>query len=360
MMDLNPRLFAFSSYLGPIVNLTFDDASVLQVAAALPLGSLRYPGGATANSWNLSSGRWVWPEHEPYVNNSQYLPYVRRTDAFPMGTFTPRAYMDGIGAKLAAPPIWNLNLVTLPDPPSQLDALATMGVPVRFVELGNEVADQVPSLQAYLTTARTVTARTRELFPTAQISVIGCFNHEWTSCAARLRQEYRGGNASRLFDAVTVHKYAPTNATIMRAPTDALRRTATLAWILPVLEEIERSERHTTIRPPPSEHDHPTAATLPLPPNHCHPTTATQPMPPNHCHPTTATQPLPPNHCHPTTATQPLPHDHCHPTTATLPLPHDHCHPTTATQSLPPNHCHPTTATLPLPWSAGVETMPSS
>ena len=54
------------------------------------------------------------------------------------GTYTPRSFMRGIGAELYAPPIWNLNLVSIADPPSQLDTLRDMGVPVEYVELGNE------------------------------------------------------------------------------------------------------------------------------------------------------------------------------------------------------------------------------
>ena len=41
----------------PIVNLSYPDPSVLRVAKPARMGSLRYPGGSTANSWNLSSGR---------------------------------------------------------------------------------------------------------------------------------------------------------------------------------------------------------------------------------------------------------------------------------------------------------------
>ena len=62
--------------------------------------------------------------------------YAIRTNALPAGTYTPKQYMAGVGSTLHSAPIWNLNIVSVPDPPAQLDALKEMGVPVEFVELG--------------------------------------------------------------------------------------------------------------------------------------------------------------------------------------------------------------------------------
>ena len=41
-MAINPRFFGFSTYLGPIVNLSYSDPAVLLVAKTLRIGSLRY------------------------------------------------------------------------------------------------------------------------------------------------------------------------------------------------------------------------------------------------------------------------------------------------------------------------------
>ena len=79
-------------------------------------------------------GQGDYPAGSSYANNTALLP---------LGTYTPQAFMAGIGSTLQRPPIWNLNLVTDPDPPAQLDTLKAMGVPVEMVELGNEDADQV-------------------------------------------------------------------------------------------------------------------------------------------------------------------------------------------------------------------------
>jgi hypothetical protein len=39
---INPRLFGFSSYLGPVVNLSYSDPAVMRVARVMRIGSLRY------------------------------------------------------------------------------------------------------------------------------------------------------------------------------------------------------------------------------------------------------------------------------------------------------------------------------
>jgi len=232
---VNQRYFAFSSYIGPIVNLTFDDPAVLRVAHTLGLGSLRYPGGSTTSHWNYSSGRWV---------DTMTSSYAVRTNAFPRGTFTPDRYFasGALGRTLRVPPIWNLNLATLgkpypdniADPPGQIDTLKRMGVPVEYLELDNEKADN--PLSPYLASAEKVVARARQHFPSAKISIIGCFGAPSVSeCMAELKRRA----ASGLFDAVTMHHYGPNNGTVNAAKTDVLRRSATLA---PTLHDMRNRE----------------------------------------------------------------------------------------------------------------------
>eukprot|EP00729_Bicosta_minor_P023961 gene23961-9335_t len=145
---INPRFYAFSSYIGPVVNLTFNDPGVLRVVKTLGVGSLRYPGGSTTSSWNYSSGQWI---------DSDTGNLADRTRAFPRGTFTPDKYIEGLGGLLETPPIWNLNLATrgdgpnILDPPGQIDTLNQMAVPVKYLELDNEDADS--QLALYLASA---------------------------------------------------------------------------------------------------------------------------------------------------------------------------------------------------------------
>ena len=232
-MAINPRYWAFSSYIGPIVNLTFADPAVMRVAATLGLGSLRYPGGSTTSHWNYTSGRWT---------DRTTGMYADRTRAYPRGTFTPDAYMRGLGGTLKVPPIWNLNLATLgppslniADPPGQIDTLKRMRVPVEYLELDNEAADN--PVAPYLASAARVVARAREVFPDAKISIIGCFRVDnYTDCMAQLRAQHRVG----LFDAVTLHHYGPDSGVINQTSSDLYRRSATLA---PALSDMRKRER---------------------------------------------------------------------------------------------------------------------
>ena len=61
-----------------------------------------------------------------------------------------------------------------------------MGVPVRYLELDNEKADN--PLAPYLAAAGKVVARARAVYPDAQISVIGCFGlADLQGCHAALK-----------------------------------------------------------------------------------------------------------------------------------------------------------------------------
>eukprot|EP00049_Salpingoeca_infusionum_P003837 m.71268 g.71268 ORF g.71268 m.71268 type:complete len:531 (-) comp12292_c0_seq1:1808-3400(-) len=205
----NPRLWSFSSYQGAVVNLTYTDSGIQRLFDVFPIGSLRYPGGSIANNWNLTSGRW-------YNVTSMY---ANRTASFPEGTFTPKAMMAGLGKYLFAPPIWNLNIYSFEGEEMlmQLDALADMGVPVAYLELGNELAGGCADPE-YLTKVRPVVEYARKKFPHARIGIIGQWHspgyapQNWSSCATALNAH------SDLFDDVTVHQYAPANTSIVQHP----------------------------------------------------------------------------------------------------------------------------------------------
>lgn len=260
-LAINPHWLSFSSYLGPVVNLTYDDTAVLHVARILRIGALRYPGGETANHWDMKTGSWtggVRPE------------YAARLEGHPTGTWTPAAYMQGVGARLSGSPIWNLNLVSADDPPAQLDLLKAMRVPVEMVEIGNEDAIKfvnssfcmhewsqgvchgdgclrnascrhMSDFPAYLARATAISLRTEELFPKARLSVIGCHGLNWSNCAPRLFAAREGHVGKRaLFDAVSIHLYGPDNRTITLAADEELMRAATLAWPWRELHAMEK------------------------------------------------------------------------------------------------------------------------
>ena len=108
----------------------------------------------------------------------------------------------------------------------------------RFGRLrSNEKIDA--NLSSYLASAEPVVKRARQLFPQASVSVIGCFGVPWASCAPVLKRKFE--QKERLFDAITIHQYAPTNKSVEAvASTDVERRMVTLGAVLPSLVKMER------------------------------------------------------------------------------------------------------------------------
>lgn len=214
---INAALLSFSSYIGPIVNLSYDDPSLLRVSKILGVGSLRYPGGTPANNWNITSGRWI-----QYGGN-----LAARVLARPEGTFTPVAYMKGIGSTLRKPPIWNLNLATLPEQEmlAQVDSLKANGIPVERIELGNEKINE--DCEGYFKNVSVMVPHIRKVFPKAEIGIVGGWAAPWSGLPKWNECEQSLKDRRGLYDAVTVHMYAPGNKTLMDY-NEADRRTVTL------------------------------------------------------------------------------------------------------------------------------------
>eukprot|EP00118_Oscarella_pearsei_P014297 m.121566 g.121566 ORF g.121566 m.121566 type:complete len:83 (+) comp37755_c0_seq1:192-440(+) len=80
----------------------------MQVAMALNLGGMRYPGGTVANYWNISSGRYV--ENCSASCCSEFGNMVNR---FPIGTFTLDNMVHGMAKyTMAGKPLIDLNCLT--------------------------------------------------------------------------------------------------------------------------------------------------------------------------------------------------------------------------------------------------------
>ena len=155
---INPRFYAFSSYIGPVVNLTFDDPAVLRVVSNdsrqrrentntwccvvcshpdqfrkfrpfsydiyLPFFVLQTaPLRSTSKLIHLSIFFLSWKVKTLGVGSLRYPggsttsfwnyssgrwidsyngDLANRTRAFPRGTFTPDKYMNGLGGQLKA------------------------------------------------------------------------------------------------------------------------------------------------------------------------------------------------------------------------------------------------------------------
>lgn len=117
----------------PVHSPPWDNPAVVKAATQMKPGTLRYPGGTVANYWDWQSG-WFLPKAL-----SGFL-------SAPRSTYRLQELQIAVQAT-GAKPIYVLNMLTS-DLATQLQMLRTaksMGLPVQFVELGNEFYLSTPN-----------------------------------------------------------------------------------------------------------------------------------------------------------------------------------------------------------------------
>jgi hypothetical protein len=198
--------------------------------------SIRLFGGTTANFWNWQNGTFTESASFPGIVAGHPVPPIPLT-----------AWADAVKAG-AAVPVFDLNVLTstLSDQLAMLHAAAALGLPIRWVELGNElyvkaaVNRQVfPTGAAYGQLASTWIPAIKAAFPGVRVAICGYSylggNNTWNSS---LLSTVRGE------DAITFHTYwnpAPRGGSSGATPLDDLlvstqRRFANLVnHDLPVL-----------------------------------------------------------------------------------------------------------------------------
>lgn len=153
----------------PIHSPSWDNPNAVKAAVQFNPGTLRYPGGTVANYWDWQNG-WFLPGAPGGFLNAPHSIY--RLQELQIAIQATRAI-----------PIYVLNMLTS-DLSTQLAMLSTaqsMGLPVQFVELGNEFylrnpADYVtkfPSGADYGKMATSWIHAIRDKFPKVNIAVVG-------------------------------------------------------------------------------------------------------------------------------------------------------------------------------------------
>ena len=179
-----------------------------QAVAALRPGAIRVFGGTTANYWDWRSGKLMDVRGVP--------PRIRRVAR----EMSPIHLSDW--AQLVkdanAIPVFDLNMVTssLPDQLEMLSAADQLGMPIRRIELGNElyyrtplVARAFPSAAAYGRQASRWIAAIKARYPKAQIAAVGL---GYPPAAGDERQASWDRAVRRTLhgeDALTFHAYWP-------------------------------------------------------------------------------------------------------------------------------------------------------
>ena len=220
----SPLSFGMNDVMGTIINLSYTDPALVKSVQALGVGALRHPGGAVANYWTMANGSYVGADgtssggcsNPPHWN---YCQQQQRIAAHPPRTFSAAAFARGVGSEVAAT-VHDLNVFSMSTDRSiaELEALASAGVVITHLELGNEMyitkkyGWHFPTAQDYAAACVPVVAAAKRLFPRVRIAVVGGTGGPWN------------GNLSTqaallgVVDAVTMHHYGPPPDTVALLP----------------------------------------------------------------------------------------------------------------------------------------------
>ena len=169
-------------------------------------GTIRYPGGTIANYWDWQYGSVNQPA--TISGTGRFKPGRVRDYGFTLQT------LQGIVRETGASPVFDLNLPTstLPDQLLMLHAAQNLGIPVRYIELGNEfyLANDsylkvFPTATSYARTVAQWAPAIRAAFPEVQIAAVGSLPQDtareksWNSTLLSV--------AGADINAVTLHDY---------------------------------------------------------------------------------------------------------------------------------------------------------
>ncbi|MGB9624883.1 MAG: hypothetical protein ACPMAQ_08470 [Phycisphaerae bacterium] len=199
--ELSPAFYGFNVNL---INAgaSWRDPQLVRAVEDLFPGTLRYPGGTLANYWNWRTGELLQHPGAPGWSRGNPAPY-RLEDL--------KLAVDATGAR----PVLVLNMLTstLEEQLAMLRHASRLGLPVRFIELGNEFylsdktyIERFPTAEDYGTEATRWIDRIRKEFPEARIAAVGA--HE-TARQAERRASWnrRLIDTLRGADAIVLHVY---------------------------------------------------------------------------------------------------------------------------------------------------------
>ncbi len=228
----------------------YGEASVMNAVTSLAPGTIRYPGGAVSNYWDWQTGSVNQPPSttETASGTIKTQPGRYRTYGFTLST------LKNITRATGAVPIFDLNVMTstLHDQIQMLKTAAQMGIPIRYVELGNELylsksnyLHAFPTATAYADLVASWAPAIRAAFPNVQIAAVASVS------TTTLREQHWNSTllsvAGRDVNAVTLHDYpltsAPGNASSSPA---TLLAGASIEW-QPVERTINALPSHLSV-----------------------------------------------------------------------------------------------------------------
>jgi hypothetical protein len=186
----------------------FSAPGVVSALDAFRSGTLRYPGGTIANYWQWQPGRVEQPA-QTSADGTREMPGLAHSYGFTLGT------LHSIVQRSGTIPVFDLNVLTstLTDQLAMLKAASAMGIPVRYIELGNEFylsdsnyTDAFPTAAAYADLVKRWAPALHAAFPTADIAAVGSLpqatprEQSWNSTVLSIAGPY--------ISALTLHDYS--------------------------------------------------------------------------------------------------------------------------------------------------------
>lgn len=216
---------ALSALLGPSRSLTaplngsnldyssvgqpFSSPGVVQALQAFRSGTLRYPGGTIANYWQWQTGTVSQPAQTAGdAGQAETLPGSAHTYGFTLQT------LRSIVQETGTIPIFDLNVLTssLGDQLAMLRRASALGIPVRYIELGNELylsdstyTQAFPTAASYAALVAKWAPQIHASFPGAEIAAVGSQPQDtprersWNSTVLSM--------AGSVISALTLHDY---------------------------------------------------------------------------------------------------------------------------------------------------------
>jgi hypothetical protein len=237
----NPRQIAWVGYnLNASTKPSLSNQSFIDSIQWLEVPLLRYPGGTISQYWDWQNGR-PFPASAWAVNGGVYLnnshvsaPMV----SFPLSEY--KKLLDSLNAKAVF--VLNVHSRSMSDQMDMLRAAQNEGIPVEFVELGNElyfeIADftaRYPTAGSYAREMNVWTDSIKNIFPDSRIAITGTSTKPFLPNGNPVPLRIRTWNDSiyafyNYTDAITLHNYFRHNNTIQNPDPSQVLSSAFSEW----------------------------------------------------------------------------------------------------------------------------------
>lgn len=199
----------------------WDDPSFVEQLVWLRPQGLRFPGGTVANYYDWRTGLFVEDSslvRPRYIQANKRIPKVHGPEGYRLEAFQVAVEASG------AEPVYVVNMLTstMDEQLAWLKHAESLGLPVRYIELGNEFylpaesnVKRFPEPQDYAEEAVRWAEALREEFPDAKVAAVGCGYRGREGRAHREDGWNAGLGDLPGIDAVTLHVYYGTGMNVI-------------------------------------------------------------------------------------------------------------------------------------------------